>query len=58
MPHESSNVNARIEWLGEVRLVAVINKYLLLGTRLLEDSELAINYLKRTLDITPGEERA
>ena len=44
---------AQIEWLGEVRSVIVIVKDdLLIGTQLLEDAQLAIDYAARTITIS------
>jgi clan AA aspartic protease len=50
---------AQIEWLGEVRSVAVIVKDdFLVGTQLLEDAKPAIDYPERTLTIAQAEEGA
>lgn len=48
---------AQIEWLGEIRSVVVIveDEYLI-GTQLLEDARLTIDYRKRTLTISHEEE--
>jgi len=44
---------AEIEWLGEIRPIFVIIKDdYLLGSELLKDTELVIDYRKRTLSIT------
>lgn len=47
---------AQVEWMGEVRSVAVIVKEdFLLGTQLLEEAVLVIDYPNRTLTITGRE---
>lgn len=47
---------AQVEWLGEVKSVVVIveDEYLV-GTQLLEDARLTIDYPKRTLSISRDE---
>lgn len=48
---------AQIEWLGEVRYVeVVVRNDFTLGTQLLADAKLVIDYPRRTLTVSRGEE--
>jgi len=50
---------AQIEWLGEIKSVIVVVKDdLLIGTQLLENTQLVIDYAARTLTINRREESA